>query len=562
MKRKPFVVGIAAVALVLGLAAWQFARPSAAEGARLERYLPADTIGFVQANNLRAQALNVIESEAWRAFTKENQSASSLFMIGANHMGVLDASYAVALVGMSGEGGKPHPEFVLVAEFTDGSARRTFENRVLRLAQQSGEKSTTRTEEKYGDRTINILSKDGKQGFAYAQAGNLLFVSNTTGAVKKVLDVRGGKVPSLDSNQTFKQTLARAAYTEGMFGYLDGAALTRLIDNAPVEEHKGAAAFRQFFHGAGADSVQTVAFTSSFADGRVTERFVVATQPGGTGILSTIAKNPPTSQSLLALVPENALQAFDASIASAPQAFDEMEALLNQINTEKGRKTLGDVLGEVSSKTGIDLRNDILGALGSEVCIAQLQAGEDRMGVVILNLKDEQRFAQALEKLAEHKKRALAAREYKGVTIRQLSGEEGRGLHYAFIGGNFVASGDGAAIERVVDTAQGGGGISASAGYRSASAQLSGNPQFVYYNSNADYLNRLGKTLTRGESEFKSSGQAANLRPSFAFGVARADGFYVESHSPLGTFPRLLTMVSSRLTQEKNNDGQKKGASE
>jgi hypothetical protein len=41
------------------------------------------------------------------------------------------------------------------------------------------------------------------------------------------------------------------------------------------------------------------------------------------------------------------------------------------------------------------------------------------------------------------------------------------------------------------------------------------------------------------------------LRPSFAFGVSQAAGFYVESRTPLGTFPRLLTAVTSKLGSEK-----------
>ncbi|MBC7930794.1 MAG: hypothetical protein H7Z38_09565, partial [Rubrivivax sp.] len=77
---------------------------------------------------------------------------------------------------------------------------------------------------------------------------------------------------------------------------------------------------------------------------------------------------------------------------------------------------------------------------------------------------------------------------------------------------------------------------------------------FVYYNSNADYLNQLGHTLKGGKQEFKTEGQRAFMRPSFAFGISKADGFYVESRTPLGTFPRLLTAVSSKLGVEKKKE--------
>ncbi|MCA1593765.1 MAG: DUF3352 domain-containing protein, partial [Acidobacteria bacterium] len=541
LKSKSLVVGIIGVALVLGLAGWMLASPSSAQGVRFERYLPADTVGFVQVNNLRAQALKVINSEAWHAFTKENQSASSLFMLGANHAGALDASYALALVGTgAGEDGRPQPQFALVAEFNSRSSQRVFENRVLRFVKEANEKSISTKTEQYGDVSINLINDASQHGFAYAQVGTTLFLSNTAGAVKKVLDVRGGKVKSLESNESFQQARAAGArQDEGIFGFLDGAALTRLIDNAQGRDGHEVAAFRQLFHGTGASSVQSVAFTSNFVDGRVVERFMVVAPGKEAGLLRTLADNPPTQQALLALVPEDALQAFDASIANAPQTFEQFESLVNGIAEQAGKKSFDDLLNEVSSKISIDLREDVVRALGTEICLAQLPAGEERKGVLILNLKDQGRFAQALERLAQHKKRVVTESEYKGVTIEQVAGEEGHALNYAFVSGNFIASGDAQTIERVIDTAQGAPALPAGASYRAASASLSGSPQFVYYNSNADYLNHLGRILTSDGSEFKTTGQRADLQPSFAFGVSRPEGFYVESHTPLGTFPRL-----------------------
>ena len=116
LKQKPYVIGIVLGALALVFGAIMLAKPSTAEAPRLEQNLPADTVGFVQVSNLRAQALNIIESEAWRAFSRENQSASSLFMIAVNHTGALDATYALALLGTeTGADGKLRPGFVLVA---------------------------------------------------------------------------------------------------------------------------------------------------------------------------------------------------------------------------------------------------------------------------------------------------------------------------------------------------------------------------------------------------------------------------------------------------------------
>ena len=114
-----------------------------------------------------------------------------------------------------------------------------------------------------------------------------------------------------------------------------------------------------------------------------------------------------------------------------------------------------------------------------------------------------------------------------------------------------MASGKAWAVERVIDTAQGGASLRAGAAYRAASAQARGPAQFVYYNSNVDYLNHLGHALKSSDDTFKADGQRATLRPSFAYGLAQPEGFYVESRTPLGTFPRLLTAVTSKLGAEK-----------
>lgn len=555
LKSKTFIIAAAAALLVVGVAAAQFARPTKAENPRLERLLPADTVGFVEVNDLRAQALKIIESEAWREFSKENSAASSLFMIGANHAGALDASYALALLGVAnGEDGRPEPQFVIVAQFDGWESRRTFERRVLSFVKEEQKKGVETKTEDYEKAKLNVVTKEGKRGFAYAYANELLVVSNTAEAVKRVLDVRAGKAQSLETNQTFARARATAPGVDGMFGFLDGAALTRIIDNAPSGEdaNKKVAAFKQLFRGVGASSVQSVAFTSTFEDGRVAERFTVVA-PNREGVLATVASNPPTEQKLLALVPEDANAAFDASIANAPQTFEQMFALLSEVSAQRGSgKGPEDALSEFTEKTGVDFRGEILGALGSEVCVAQLASGGGHEGVVLLDVRDAQAFTRALAKFAESKKREVTERDYKGVALRRVVGEDGKGLEYAFVGSTFVASSNGSAVERVIETSQGGRSLRSGAAYAQALAQAQGQPQFVYYNSNADYLNRLGRTLKSGEQEFKTEGQRASIRPSFAFGVTRPDGFYVESRTPLGTFPRLLAAVSSRLGDEKN----------
>ena len=80
LKRKPYLFGIGAAVLVLALVAAQFARPSRAESPRLERFLPADAVGFVQVNDLRAQALRVIATRTTQpARCKPRSTSTALY---------------------------------------------------------------------------------------------------------------------------------------------------------------------------------------------------------------------------------------------------------------------------------------------------------------------------------------------------------------------------------------------------------------------------------------------------------------------------------------------------
>lgn len=551
-KKSVAAIGVTGLAL-LAVVAWQFAMPSRAEAPHLERYLPANTIAFVQVHDLRAQALNVADSEAWHEFAKTNPSASSLFLIGANHAGILDASYALALTGVTIRDGQPHANVALIAEFGSSDARATFERRVLKLSfeeRRSGAKGKT---ELYDGIPIESAGTGGHASVFYARRQETMFVSDNAETIKSLLDTGASKTASLESNAQLQLARSRIAFNDGMFGFLDGAALTRLVDSLPPDNRGEVEAFRQFFHNAGADAVEAVAMTSSFAEGRVVERFTAVAPAGGHGLLRTALSTAPSSQSLLLLVPSDALRVFDASISNASLSFDEFLDLTRQIAAQKGKPGPDDALQKILTETGVDVRNDIVASLGSEIALAQIPVASETSGVILLNLTDQQRFEAAIRTAAQHKGYAIAARDYRGQTINTVSGRNDHSGSYAFVRGNFIASKDGAAVERIIDAAQSAPSLLASAQYQTAANALTGNPVFVYYESNSDFTNRLGRMLSGRGTTFQPADQPSHVKPSFAYGLAKSDGFYVESYSPLGTFPTLLTAVTARLALERQN---------
>ena len=438
-KYKQLVVVLAVGILVIGIAAGKFALTSKAEAPHLEKYLPATTLAFVQVYDLRAQTVHIAESEAWKEYSKTNPTAASLFLIGANHTGILDASYAIAITGLTINNGKPEPNFALVAEFSSHDSKRQFTSSVLHMAQPSKDSNSAGKSEQYGDTTIGTYQPSSSESFAYAAPGDLLIIANNSDTVKNILDARDGKIKSLGDNTQLENARSQIGYNDGMFGFVDGVALTNLIDSVPSTNQKMVATFQEFFHSSGADSTQSVAMTSSFSGGRVVERFTILAKDGGHGVFKTILNNPGTKQDLLNLIPENANVAFDGSIANAQQTFEDIATIGNKLTAQRGEPSADDLFQGILEKTGVDVRNDVIQSLGSEIALAEFSIGDIHSDAVILNLTDVDKFNHVLESLAQHDHKTITSQDYQGLQIKTVAGDKGNGLFYAFVNGNYVS---------------------------------------------------------------------------------------------------------------------------
>jgi hypothetical protein len=538
--------------MVVGVAAWKFAVTSRAEAPHMERYLPATTLAFIQVHDLREQTLHIADSDAWKEFSKSNPSASSLFLMAANHTGLLDASYAVAVTGVTVGNGEPEPNFALIAEFSSEDTRRSFERRILGPLQHAGGSNNPAKTEDYGNVHIKVIGSGTRDSAAYAQVGNLLILANNVDTVKSIVDAHDGKIKTLGENPQLAQARSHVGYNDGMFGFVDGVAMTNLIDNVPVKGQNAVSMFRELFHASGADSTQSVAMTSSFANGRVVERFTIVTKDGGHGALHSILNNPGTKQELLNLVPFNADAVADVSIANAQQTFEDLTAMVNKLAAEHGQHSTDDLFQDIFNQTGIDVRNDIVQSLGSEACLADLNIDGKHAPTVILAVADQDKFNHVMEMLAQKAKKTITSQDYQGIQIKSAAVEKEGSVSYAFVNGNYVASSNLIAVQQIIDTAKNGKSLSASDAYRGAASQLNVSPQFVFYGSNNHYLQEMSEMIPGQNKELKTTAADTNLAPSFAFGVARPDGLYVESYSPLGTFPHLLGLVTSKLAADQS----------
>lgn len=546
-RKKTILLTTVFVCFALAIITWQFTKPTAAGPPRLERFLPAAALGFIQAYDLRSQTLHITESEAWRALLEENPTAGPLLLMSANHAGVLDASYAVALCGLEMQNEKPAPVGALLAHFNSRFSLGIFERRLL-----DKRRNSVKGEKVYQGVKISIWEEKDHPPLYYAEKDKLAVLANSFATITGILDVASDKAPSLAGNPRLLEARGRTANNDELFGFFDGSQLRQSLKGISDEQKQ--IMLKEFLRETGLDWVEYGAMTSSFVEGRVLESFELHIPQQGAGILREVLNTPPTSGDLLSLVPEGASQVLDASTANTSDALNQFLALIDRLHSSQNKPGAEDFLKHLTEKTGIDFQEDFLKSLGAEICLAQFSADHSE-GLLLLNLLDENRMEQALEKVAEKIHQPITFSTYQDFPIRQITLRGEHRLSYTFINGNLVVSPSRESVERSVATHHDGKSLSMSPSYLEARQEMQHPASFIYYSSNKDYLKQLEVVFKDSDKDYKPGGKDSNLRPSLAFGYTQPNGYLIKSLSPLGIFPRTLMLVTSRISTEIEKDG-------
>ncbi len=546
-KKKTILLITVFVCFALAIITWQFTKPTAAGPPRLERFLPATTLGFIQAYDLRSQTLHITESEAWRALLDENPTAGPLLLMSANHAGLLDASYAVALCGLEIQNEKPAPAGALLAHFNSHYSLGMFERRLLEKR-----KSSANGEKLYEGVKISIWEEKDHPPLYYAKKDTLAVLANSFATITGILDVASDKAPSLAGNSRLIEARGKATNNDELFGFFDSTQLRQSLKSISDEQKQKR--LKELLQETGLDWVEYGAMNSSFVEGRVLESFELHIPQQGAGILREVLNTPPTSGALLSFVPEGASQVLDASIANASDALNQFLALIDRLHSSQNKPGAEDFLKHITEKTGLDFQEDFLKSLGAEICLAQFSADPSE-GLLLLNLLDENRMEQTLKKVADKIRQPITTATYQGFPVRQIALPGKMALSYTFINGNLIVSSTRGSVEKSIAAYREGKSLSASPSYLEARQEMLHPSSFIYYSSNKDYLKQLEVVLKDSDKDFKPGGKDSNLRPSFAFGYTEPNGYLIKSLSPLGIFPRTLMMVTSRISAEIEKDG-------
>ncbi|MBI3949961.1 MAG: DUF3352 domain-containing protein [Acidobacteria bacterium] len=549
--RKRVIIGTFIAVVAALILFWQLGRASSPQ---MERFLPADTLAFVEAANLSDQALQLVETQAWKALSEASPELTTGFLLGANYSGLLRANVAAALIRLQVNDKSIEPVAVVLAESDDENFERSV---ALFLSNQFDQEQPTASTDYRG---VSILSygQDQHKHLSYARIDDLFIFSDREGGLREVIDVVRGGTASLATNPRVVQMRQRLGYTDGFFGFADGQQALHTVQTLQQSRQsctsQEAVEAEQALRVFGLDSVTAIGGVSSFERGGVVERLRIETRGGGAGVIRAFLNAPARPHRVLSLVPANADRVFVASMDGAVSVYDEIYNAFVQLAHPDEKAKMDAELAEL----GVSLRDDLLASVGQEGAIIHLPLPEQNWdrAVLIAEVRDPVRLRQSVERVASQHHLSLTEGGYAGRSLMTIKHEKtNHPMHIAFVD-NFIAASDNtAAIEAVIDAYQSGNTISTSPLYQEAFAGRSSAPLFTFYGTNEHLLKLMARMLGQAKgTDMATPVETTALFPTVLYGVAEGDGLYIESYSPLGTFPHVLTGLMAHLSKVGANE--------
>jgi hypothetical protein len=309
------------IAVLLGAAFLWWSSPARVD---MAEYAPADSIVYVEFNNLADVAQAIQNSEVWQAaasVTHSKITPQSRIMTRAARAGVgpleavlfARAQVALVVVGLNtseeNDTLKVRPEVAIIAETHTSSWRtkRPAVEAVKRLAEFAYGTSTC-TERSADADYVECSVAGAERKIVGAVDGTLVVIGNTDNAVRSCLDARRGLRPSLRSDPELLKVRAGVVTDKTLgFGYISPANSAKLFSwVAPLLMGKapGDQQLEQLLALSAGKILRGVAWTASSSRGGIEDRFLFSLEQGVVTRLQPAFETAAGDESFWRLVPE------------------------------------------------------------------------------------------------------------------------------------------------------------------------------------------------------------------------------------------------------------------
>jgi hypothetical protein len=549
--RRPLLVLILlAVLLIAGWLWWSFPRR-----VDMADYAPANSIVYVEFNNLAAVAQAIQNSDVWQAATPITQSkptTQNRFMSAAARAGigplpaVLFARAQVALVVIDlttseeNDTLKVRPEVAIIAE-THTSRWRTKPAAVEAVKHLANfVYGASMCSERSADAEyIECSIAGGERKIVGAVEGTVVVIGNSDNAVRSCLEVRRGVRPSIHTDTEMVKVRANVVSNNTLgFGYISPANSAKLFSWAApllMRQAPGNQQLEQLLAVSAGKVLRGVAWTANPSPHGIEDRFLFSLEPGVVSRLQPAFETAERDENFWKFVPAD-FESLTIYRNKAPAAaWNSLDSAMSYKLDAVPAVLFGSLLQASLAVYGIENPKEVLPALSPPLLTMKPTQGAEG-SILVARVSDEDRL-----------RRSLTAEGFKGEILEGLASNPDPGKEFtAVFADGYVLLGKTENMRAGLEALR--HGVDDKKDLRQ-SAQQSSAPIVTYTNDEAR-LNNFISTLLMLQGRQLSSDEVAKLqdtlrRTGFASTETRLNAFGIErtTHSAFGQFSTFVGLL-------------------
>lgn len=411
---KSWRVLVALIVLIIALGAlWVWwSVPSAVD---MAAYAPADSILYVEFNNLASVAQAIQHSEAWQAaapITQTKPASNTRVTSAAARAGigplpaVLFARAQIALVVISLNTSEDNatltkkPEFAIIAETHTSKWRiKPAAAEAVKYLANFSYGTSMCTEQTTDADYIECSVAGGERKVVGAVDGTLVVIGNSDNAVRRCLEVRRGIRPSMKTNSELLKVRSSVAAENSLgFGYISPTNSEKLLSWASpllVSQGPGEQEIGQLMALIAGKVLRGIAWTANSTPTGIQDRFLFLLEPRVVSRLQPAFETAERDENIWKLVPADFLS-FTLYRNKAPATA------LSSLNSAVALKLdalpavlFGGLLRSSLSVYGISDSREVLEALGPPLLTLKRSQGPAG-SILVARVADEARLRRSL----------------------------------------------------------------------------------------------------------------------------------------------------------------------
>lgn len=411
----------------------------ASKPAELRTLVPAESLIYLETNDLGRAVRSVTESKPFMELAKEKPDLSALDGI---QMAVAITGFETSEQEITAENSilNFRPRFVAIAETHawNWQALSFAENKLGEFINVVyGGEISLETSEKYGGRYFVWTAQDGRKAYALVQ-GSLIYFGNDESAIEKCLAVKRGEAESIAKNLK----LPAGTGNELATGYISPDGTSQIANLAGIsmairtgEEEEVKSFVARVLPELLRNSVTDASWTAVKTEQGIEDRLTISLKPEVAAVFNeTLIPGGNASTDLAAFVPADVFSATRYSLRDPQIAWRSVLLVAQRQTDEMSGKIIAGFSGSLFEPYGIADPESFLSAAGTEIFTAKFDA-EGEKPVVIAAVTDIEKVRKSIAREIDLNK---PAEQYSGADLWR----SGDGELAAAFAGNVVIVGD------------------------------------------------------------------------------------------------------------------------